>query len=97
MSTEERRSAEPRTDEHHRVLDEPEQRPPTDKPEVTEEHRQKAKDMAKDYDDTRPTIVMPGTGGTLSGTAVNDWIDDDGNPRYGDEGDKKSTDTTDKA
>ena len=35
----------------------------------------------------RPTLVLPGTGGTVSGTAVNNWLDEDGNPKYGnDEG-----------
>ena len=32
------------------------------------------------YED-RPTLVLPGTGGSVSGTAVNDWLDDDGNPK----------------
>jgi hypothetical protein len=27
--------------------------------------------------------VLPGSGGTVTGTAVNDWLDDDGNPIYG--------------
>ena len=35
------------------------------------------------YDDTRPTVTLPGSHGTVSGTAVNDWVDDDGNPIYG--------------
>lgn len=64
------------------MLDKPEDPPPTEKPEVTDEHRQKAKEMAKDYDDDRPTITMPGTGGAVAGTAVNDWVDDEGNPKF---------------
>lgn len=32
---------------------------------------------------TRPTVVLPGSRGTISGTAVNDWLDDDGKPIYG--------------
>ena len=28
---------------------------------------------------------MPGTDGAVSGTAVNDWVDDDGNPKFSDE------------
>lgn len=75
-------SAEPRTDEHHNVLDEPEERPRTEKPEVTDEHREKAKEMHKAYEEERPTTKMPGTGGAVAGTAVNDWLDDDGNPKY---------------
>ncbi len=76
------RGAEPRTDEHHNVLDEPEERPGgTEKPEVTDEHREKAKEMHKAYEEERPTTKMPGTGGAVAGTAVNDWLDDDGNPQ----------------
>jgi len=76
-------SPEPRTDEHHRVLDEPEPAPPTEKPEITEAHRQQASRMHKAYQEKRPTTVMPGTGGSVSGTPVNDWLDDDGNPKFG--------------
>lgn len=84
MNDDSRHSAEPRTDDHHQVVDKPDDSPPTEKPEVTEEHRQKAKEMAKDYDDTRETITMPGTGGAVSGTAVNEWVDGEGNPKYSD-------------
>lgn len=34
------------------------------------------------YEDNRPTSVLPGSDGTVSGTAVSDWLDDDGNPKY---------------
>lgn len=85
MSADEKERVEPRTDEHHQVLDEPEERPPTEKPEVTEEHTQRAKEMSKDYEDKRPTVTMPGTGGAVSGTAVNEWIDDEGKPKFADE------------
>nr|WP_231117978.1 hypothetical protein [Mycobacterium colombiense] len=30
----------------------------------------------------KPTIVLPGTGGSVSGTAVNEWLDDEGNPKH---------------
>ena len=53
-------------------------RPLTEKPEVKEEHEEKAKEMRKEYDEDRPTV-------TVSGTAVADWLDDDGNPKYGDQ------------
>lgn len=53
-----------------------------DKPEVTDEAKQKAADMVKAYED-RPTAVLPGSHNTITGTAVNDWLDDDGNPKYG--------------
>jgi hypothetical protein len=88
MSTEERQSAEPKTDEHHQVIDAPEPPPPTEKPEVTEEHKKKAKEMRKDYEQERPTVVMPGTGGAVAGTAVNEWLDEDGNPKFSDESNK---------
>jgi hypothetical protein len=52
-------------------------------PPVTEENRKEAERVMKSYDDTRPTVVLPGSGGTVSGTAVSDWVDDEGNPIYG--------------
>ena len=55
-----------------------------EKPEVTEEHEEKAKEMAKAYQDDRPTIGLPGTSNTVSGQAVNEWVDDDGSPKFGD-------------
>jgi hypothetical protein len=48
----------------------------TEKPEVTDEHKEKAKDIAKAYDDDLQTTTLPGSGGTVSGTAVTDWVDD---------------------
>jgi len=53
-----------------------EQRQRTEKPEVTDEHKDKAKEMAKAYDESRPTTTLPGSGGTISGTAITDWVDD---------------------
>jgi hypothetical protein len=52
-------------------------------PEVTEEHRDQAKEMAKAYEDDRPTVSMPGTANTVTGQAVADWVDEDGKPKYG--------------
>src|SRR6476659_8104612 len=60
-------------------------RPRTEKPEVEEEHQEKAKEMRKEYVEKRPTVIMPGSGGTVAGTAVNEWLDDDGNPKFGNE------------
>ncbi|WP_234880162.1 hypothetical protein [Mycolicibacterium litorale] len=57
----------------------------TEKPEVTDEHRKVAKEMRKEYEEERPTIVMPGTGGTVAGTAVNEWVDENGEPKFGKE------------
>lgn len=48
----------------------------TEKPEVTDEHRAKAKEMAKVYDEDPVTTTMPGSGGAISGTAVTDWVDE---------------------
>jgi hypothetical protein len=53
----------------------------TEKPEPDEDDKRKAAEMMKAYED-RPTLVLPGTGGMVSGTAVNDWLDEDGNPKY---------------
>jgi hypothetical protein len=49
----------------------------TEKPEVTEEHKEQAKEMAKAYDEDRPTSTLPGSDGTVSGTAVTEWIDEE--------------------
>jgi hypothetical protein len=87
-------SVEPRTDDQHNVIDKPEEREPTEKPDITDEHRDKAKEMYKAMDQDRPTIKLPGSEGAVAGTAINDWVDDDGNPKYSedskveDEGDK---------
>ncbi len=49
----------------------------TEKPEVTDEHRKKAAEMAKSYDEDLQTTTLPGSGGTVSGTSVTDWVDDE--------------------
>ena len=49
----------------------------TEKPEVTDEHREKAKKVAEANPDDQPTTTLPGTGGTVAGTAVTDWVDDE--------------------
>jgi hypothetical protein len=54
-----------------------------EKPEPSDEQNEQAKDMAKSYVEERPTTVLPGSGATVTGTAVNDWIDDEGNPVHG--------------
>jgi hypothetical protein len=51
-------------------------RPRTEKPEVTEEHKEQAKKMAKAYDEDRPTTTLPGSEGTVAGTAVTEWVDE---------------------
>jgi hypothetical protein len=55
----------------------------TEKPEVTEEHKEKAREMAKAYDDDRPTVSLPGTSNTVTGQAVSEWVEEDGSPKYG--------------
>jgi hypothetical protein len=67
--------------------DQQDDRPLTEKPEVKEEHEEKAQEMRKEYVEQRPTVIMPGSGGTVAGTAVNEWLDDDGSPKFGDESD----------
>ncbi len=54
-----------------------------EKPEPSDEQKKHAEEMAKSYVEERPTTVLPGSDSTVTGTAVNDWIDDDGNPIHG--------------
>jgi hypothetical protein len=57
-------------------------------PEPTDDQKSEAQEQRKAYTDERPTTVLPGTAHTVTGTAVNDWVDDDGNPKKGEaEGD----------
>jgi hypothetical protein len=59
-------------------------------PELSEEGKEKVRRMQEAYDDDRPTAVLPGTGGTITGVAINEWLDDEGNPKFGkDEEEKK--------
>jgi hypothetical protein len=71
----------------------PEEQDPTEKPEPGEHARAAAKEMARAYED-RPTAVLPGSDRTVTGTAINDWLDDDGQPIYANDnksgGDDKS-------
>lgn len=64
----------------------------TEKPDVTDDNRETAKEMAKAYDDDRPTIGLPGTSNTVAGQAVGEWVDDDGSPKFGDAADVKRED-----
>jgi hypothetical protein len=52
-------------------------------PELSDEGREKVRQMQEAYDDDRPTAVLPGTGNTITGVAINEWLDDDGNPKFG--------------
>ena len=51
-------------------------------PELSAEGKEKVREMTEAYED-RPTAVLPGTNNTITGTAVNEWLDDDGNPKFG--------------
>jgi hypothetical protein len=53
----------------------------TEKPEPDEDNKKTAAKMMEAYQE-KPTIVLPGTGGSVSGTAVNEWLDEDGNPKH---------------
>ncbi|KZS57594.1 hypothetical protein A4G28_03105 [Mycobacterium ostraviense] len=53
-------------------------------PEPSDEAKQTAAEMMTAYED-RPTLVLPGSGGTITGTAVGDWLDENGHPRYADD------------
>lgn len=55
----------------------------TETPELSEEGKEKVKHMQQAYDDERPTVALPGTDNTITGVAINEWLDDDGNPKFG--------------
>ena len=57
----------------------------SDAPEPDEGAKKRAADMMAAYVD-RPTVVLPGSGGAISGTAVNDWLDEKGDCKYGKDG-----------
>lgn len=59
------------------------ERQSSDEPELSDEGKEKVERMQKAYDDDRPTAVMPGTDNTITGVAINEWLDDDGNPKFG--------------
>jgi hypothetical protein len=61
-----------------------------DTPELSEEGKEKVERMQAAYDDDRETVALPGTDNTITGVAINEWLDDDGNPKFGkDEQQKK--------
>src|SRR5579875_2508314 len=72
------------TDDEQDTKSEDEQDTDDDVPtEPSEEGKEEVKKMAAAYEDQK-TAVMPGTDRTITGTAVNQWLDDDGNPKFGD-------------
>ncbi|HZC90938.1 MAG TPA: hypothetical protein VE400_09825 [Mycobacterium sp.] len=60
-----------------------EQETSSDTPELSDEGKEKVAQMMEAYDDERPTAVLPGTDGTITGVAINEWLDDEGNPKFG--------------
>ena len=78
-SEQQQQTGEPDVREQRRQAETPEdseEPQPTEKPEVTDEHKDEAKKIAKAYDDDLQTTTLPGSGGTVSGTAVTDWVDE---------------------
>ena len=63
-----------------------------EKPEVDESAKEKAKEMRKAYNDDIKTAVLPGSGRTVTGTAINAWLDDEGNPKFGNKDKKDNED-----
>jgi hypothetical protein len=61
----------------------------TETPELSEEGKQQVQEMQQAYDDDRETAVLPGTDNTITGVAINEWLDDDGNPKFGKEEQQK--------
>jgi hypothetical protein len=59
------------------------ERTSSETPELSEEGKKEVRRMTEAYDDERRTAVMPGTDRTITGTAVNEWLDDEGNPKFG--------------
>ena len=49
--------------------------------ELSEEGKAEVQRMQDAYDDDRPTVALPGTDNTITGVAINEWLDDDGNPK----------------
>ncbi|OHU94628.1 hypothetical protein [Mycobacterium talmoniae] len=68
-----------------RTGDANQQQPRYESPQADEEGNAKARRVEQAYTD-RPTVVMPGSGGTVAGTAINDWLDEEGNPKFGEPG-----------
>jgi hypothetical protein len=53
----------------------------TEAVEPNEKNKERAAELMESYE-YRPTLVLPGSGGAVSGTAVNDWLDEEGNSKY---------------
>jgi len=66
-------------------------------PELSEEGKEKVRQMQEAYNDDRQTAVLPGTDNTITGVAVNAWLDDDGNPKFGKEKEQEDQPDTENA
>jgi hypothetical protein len=55
----------------------------TETPELSDEGKEEVQRMQQAYDDERPTAALPGTDNTITGVAINEWLDEDGNPKFG--------------
>ena len=65
--------------------------------ELSEEGKEAVQRMQAAYDDERETVALPGTDNTITGVAINEWLDEDGNPKFGkDEQQKKDEQQNDK-
>ena len=62
-------------------------------PELSEEGKKQVEQMQQAYNDDRETAVLPGTDGTITGVAINEWLDDDGNPKFGQDKKQEGDDT----
>jgi hypothetical protein len=72
-----------------------EQETSSETPELSDEGKEQVRKMQEAYNDDRPTAVLPGTNGTITGVAINEWLDDDGNPKFGK--DKQQQDAKDES
>ena len=61
--------------------------------DLSDEGKEKVEQMTRAYDDERETAVLPGTDNTITGVAVNEWLDDDGNPKFGKDEQTKQEET----
>lgn len=62
--------------------------------EVTEEAKEKAHKMAEAFEE-KPTAVLPASNNTVTGTAINAWLDEDGNSKFSDKKDGKDANEDD--
>jgi hypothetical protein len=85
------------SDETNRETTGKEQQTSSETPELSEEGKEKVRQMVEAYDDDRPTAVLPGTDGTITGVAINEWLDDEGNPKFGKDKQDKPQEDADNA